>query len=447
MKITTDFVNNSISSIFIMEKSLFKTSPSSPHEIEILAELQKSWINNDSLSPEKAENKVTLYDPLYSYYRENGIPPSALDLCEKGELQRLRAFAEKDGGTLTLLEGGHSAHGKMSEVQFNQVLPLLKDIVFSPSLAESISALFCNTELGQWLGRGNGIKLPIIERKRLHNQCSYLSPTMQYVLTAILLIGTHGGKPPANVKLDPAILSNIRRFNEALANEETFPVALLAKGKTASEGSFPEYPTDAWLARFSETGALLGVYSALVETLDVVMLQPVEKAFPPQTFALEFWDFWAGSSDKNVLEDFGYAILRFHQMVEERGLKEKPDVLSNIKKTISKDVSPADKLYSENFEGANLNYDSESAKADTRPLDELTEEEKMELGLGDSRLALSTRACDCLARANIRTIGDVVSKNIDDLKDIQNLGQTAVNEVAAKVRDLGFMIEGSDSIW
>lgn len=51
-------------------------------------------------------------------------------------------------------------------------------------------------------------------------------------------------------------------------------------------------------------------------------------------------------------------------------------------------------------------------------------------------LDLSLRSFNCLKRANLNTVSDIVSKDIEDLKKIKNFGKKSVQEVVDKIHEL-----------
>lgn len=70
----------------------------------------------------------------------------------------------------------------------------------------------------------------------------------------------------------------------------------------------------------------------------------------------------------------------------------------------------------------------------------------MEKKLQDSRLALtisdlelSARTYNCLSRAGLRTVYDIL--NCGDLSKVRNLGERCLEEITQKIRDLGFDYE------
>jgi len=52
-------------------------------------------------------------------------------------------------------------------------------------------------------------------------------------------------------------------------------------------------------------------------------------------------------------------------------------------------------------------------------------------------LELSVRSFNCLKRAGIDTVGQLISKTPDEMIKIRNLGKTSLNEVLAKLKELG----------
>lgn len=57
-------------------------------------------------------------------------------------------------------------------------------------------------------------------------------------------------------------------------------------------------------------------------------------------------------------------------------------------------------------------------------------------------LVLSVRSFNCLARANIRTVGDILKiENEDDMHSIRNLGRKSAEEIIGKVHALGLKMK------
>jgi DNA-directed RNA polymerase subunit alpha len=52
-------------------------------------------------------------------------------------------------------------------------------------------------------------------------------------------------------------------------------------------------------------------------------------------------------------------------------------------------------------------------------------------------LNLSVRSYNCLKREGINTVGDLVEKSEAELMDIRNFGQKSIDEVKAKLEELG----------
>ena len=55
-------------------------------------------------------------------------------------------------------------------------------------------------------------------------------------------------------------------------------------------------------------------------------------------------------------------------------------------------------------------------------------------------LDLSVRSFNCLKRAGINTVGDLVNKSEDDMMKVRNLGRKSLEEVMAKLDSLGFTL-------
>jgi len=59
-------------------------------------------------------------------------------------------------------------------------------------------------------------------------------------------------------------------------------------------------------------------------------------------------------------------------------------------------------------------------------------------------LELSVRASNCLKRANIYTLADLLEKTEDDLSKIRNLGNKSVDEIIEKLKTNEYELKKSE---
>lgn len=59
-------------------------------------------------------------------------------------------------------------------------------------------------------------------------------------------------------------------------------------------------------------------------------------------------------------------------------------------------------------------------------------------------LDLSVRSFNCLKRAGINTVGDLISKSEDEMMKVRNLGRKSLEEVINKLQSLGYALRDSD---
>ena len=59
-------------------------------------------------------------------------------------------------------------------------------------------------------------------------------------------------------------------------------------------------------------------------------------------------------------------------------------------------------------------------------------------------LDLSVRSFNCLKRAGINTVEDLISKSEEEMMKVRNLGRKSLEEVLAKLDALGFSLTSDD---
>ncbi|MEM9825762.1 MAG: tetratricopeptide repeat protein [Planctomycetota bacterium] len=94
--------------------------------------------------------------------------------------------------------------------------------------------------------------------------------------------------------------------------------------------------------------------------------------------------------------------------------------------------------------GLRLGEYAHEKKSPDPPVDttHLSDDEKAQLDRPIADLNLSVRARKCMARLQINTIGELISKTGDDMLECKNFGVTSLNEVREKLTDLGLKMRG-----
>ena len=72
-----------------------------------------------------------------------------------------------------------------------------------------------------------------------------------------------------------------------------------------------------------------------------------------------------------------------------------------------------------------------------------SEKEKV-LDLTIDELDLSVRSFNCLKRAGISTVEDLINKSEEDMMKVRNLGRKSLEEVIAKLNSFGFTLKKED---
>jgi len=80
----------------------------------------------------------------------------------------------------------------------------------------------------------------------------------------------------------------------------------------------------------------------------------------------------------------------------------------------------------------------EAAAVEAEPVPDAATVRKLEMSIAE--LDLSVRASNCLEAADIRTIGELVSRSPRGMMSIRNFGMTSLNEVNAKLAEMGLSL-------
>ena len=71
------------------------------------------------------------------------------------------------------------------------------------------------------------------------------------------------------------------------------------------------------------------------------------------------------------------------------------------------------------------------------------EKEKV-LEMSIDELELSVRSYNCLKRAGINTVEELCNKTSDDMMKVRNLGRKSLEEVLAKLKELGLQLQPTE---
>ena len=119
------------------------------------------------------------------------------------------------------------------------------------------------------------------------------------------------------------------------------------------------------------------------------------------------------------------------------------DVYTNGTLGPDEGVSLAAKVLSEHLaQFINL---SESAREVSVMIDKEPEGKEKALDMNIDELELSVRSYNCLKRAGINTVAELINKTSDEMMKVRNLGRKSLEEVLAKLKELGLQLnEGED---
>lgn len=89
---------------------------------------------------------------------------------------------------------------------------------------------------------------------------------------------------------------------------------------------------------------------------------------------------------------------------------------------------------------------SENAKTAEVMVEKEDDEKEKVLEMSIDELELSVRSYNCLKRAGINTVEELTNKTSEDMMKVRNLGRKSLEEVLAKLKELGLQLNPSDEV-
>ncbi|MCI9429631.1 MAG: DNA-directed RNA polymerase subunit alpha [Lachnospiraceae bacterium] len=87
---------------------------------------------------------------------------------------------------------------------------------------------------------------------------------------------------------------------------------------------------------------------------------------------------------------------------------------------------------------------SENARSAEIMIEKEDDEKEKALEMSIDELELSVRSYNCLKRAGINTVEELTNKTSEDMMKVRNLGRKSLEEVLAKLKELGLQLNPSD---
>ncbi len=234
------------------------------------------------------------------------------------------------------------------------------------------------------------------------------------------------------------IILNLKQLVLRMEVDEPQTAYLSAKGKTDATGSDLKVPAgvevvnpDLHIASLSSSGRLemevtvergVGYRTAdRNKRSDVIGVIPIDSIFSPVRNVAYRVD----NTQVGMMTNFDKLIID----IETDGSLTPQEALSSSGKTLRELLG----LFADVGEGVGLELgdvvEAESASPD--------------LDLPIEALDLSERPRNCLRRAQIQTVGELVQRTEDDLLNITNFGQKSLEEVTAKLDELGLSLRAA----
>jgi DNA-directed RNA polymerase subunit alpha len=237
------------------------------------------------------------------------------------------------------------------------------------------------------------------------------------------------------------IILNIKRIVIRMDDYEEQTLYLSAKGAgdvTAADLKLPSgvevVNPDAPLATLSASGRLemeLTVAPGVgYRTADsnkgassIIGVIPVDSIFSPVRKVA----YRVESTQVGQMTNFDRLVLD----IETNGAIDPSEAVSSAGKTLGELMN----LFADIGEGQGLELGDVEPEISTSP----------DLDLPIEALDLSERPRNCLRRAQVKTVGELVERTSDDLLNITNFGQKSLDEVIAKLDELGLSLADSPS--
>ena len=87
---------------------------------------------------------------------------------------------------------------------------------------------------------------------------------------------------------------------------------------------------------------------------------------------------------------------------------------------------------------------SENARLVDVMVESTTDEKEKVLEMNIDELELSVRSYNCLKRAGINTVQELINKTPEDMMKVRNLGRKSLDEVLAKLKELGLVLNQNE---
>ena len=89
---------------------------------------------------------------------------------------------------------------------------------------------------------------------------------------------------------------------------------------------------------------------------------------------------------------------------------------------------------------------SDSVSTSSTVVDKVVDRPDAKLSMTIDELDLSVRSFNCLKRANINTVADLISKTGEDMMKVRNMGKKSLDEVQKKLEMMGLSLASEDSV-
>ena len=87
---------------------------------------------------------------------------------------------------------------------------------------------------------------------------------------------------------------------------------------------------------------------------------------------------------------------------------------------------------------------SENAKTAEVMIEKEEDDKEKVLEMNIDELELSVRSYNCLKRASINTVEELINKTPEEMMKVRNLGRKSLDEVFAKLKELGLELKSSN---